>query len=204
MSSLILIRHGESQWNLENRFTGWVDVDLTAKGEEQAKEAGRRIRGRPVDLLFTSVLKRAVRTADLACATAGLLGLPTERDQALNERHYGKLQGLNKDEARKEFGEEQVHQWRRSYDVRPPEGESLKDTLARVEPYFHQKIRPALEKGKDVLVVAHGNSLRAMILMLERLSPEAILKVELNTGEPIVYDLGPDLKIQSKLVLSGV
>jgi 2,3-bisphosphoglycerate-dependent phosphoglycerate mutase len=203
MSQLILIRHGESQWNLENRFTGWVDVGLTPKGEAQAKDAGRRIRGRHVHLLFTSVLKRAIRTAEIACQEAGLKNLPTERDQALNERHYGDLQGLNKDEARKKWGEEQVHLWRRSYDIQPPGGESLKDTLIRVEPYFKTKIRPALEKGQDVLVVAHGNSLRALIMMLEKLTPEAILKVELGTGVPIIYDLGPDLKIKSKQVLDG-
>lgn len=203
MSQLILIRHGESQWNLENRFTGWVDVDLTPKGEEQAHQAGRRISGRHVDLLFTSVLKRAIRTADIVCNEAGLANLPTERDQALNERHYGDLQGLNKDEARKKWGEEQVHLWRRSYDIQPPGGESLKDTLARVRPYFENKIRPALEGGKDVLVVAHGNSLRAMIMMLEQLAPEAILKVELATGVPVVYELGPGLQIKSKQVLDG-
>ncbi len=203
MSILILVRHGESQWNLENRFTGWVDIDLTPKGEEQARQVGRRLKGQKVDLLFTSVLKRAIRTADLACAEAGFLALPTERDQALNERHYGDLQGLNKDEARKKFGEEQVHQWRRSYDVNPPGGESLKTTLDRVRPYFEAKIRPALEGGKNVLIVAHGNSLRALIMMLENLSPEQILKLELGTGVPIVYRLGYHLEVIEKQVLEG-
>lgn len=201
MSRLTLLRHGQSQWNLENRFTGWVDVDLTHVGEEEAKRAGHLLAGIPVDVLFTSVLKRAMRTADLACNAAGLVGVPTFRDQALNERHYGDLQGLNKAETAQQFGDDQVHIWRRSYDVPPPNGESLKDTQARVAPYYRQHIVPLLEQGKNVLIVAHGNSLRSIIMFVEHLSPEEILKTEIATGEPITYELDANLEVVSKTVL---
>lgn len=202
MAKLILLRHGQSVWNQENRFTGWVDVDLSEKGIEEAKRAGERLRSLPVDRVFTSVLKRAIDTAAIALKVAGKEGLPTERDQALNERHYGDLQGLDKDETRKQHGAEQVHLWRRSYDVAPPGGESLKDTCKRVLPYFHEKILPCLKKGENVLVAAHGNSLRALTMELERLSPEEIVKVEIATGVPIVYDIDEATgEVRSKEIL---
>jgi len=201
MSRLTLLRHGQSQWNLENRFTGWVDVDLTADGEAEALKAGHLLAGIPADVLFTSVLKRAMRTAEIACAAAGYNDLPTYRDEALNERHYGELQGLNKSETAQKYGDEQVHIWRRSYDVPPPNGESLKDTQARVEPYFQANIVPLLKQGKNVLVVAHGNSLRSIIMFVEHLSPDEILKTEIATGEPITYELDENLDVVSKTIL---
>jgi len=201
MAKLTLLRHGQSQWNLENRFTGWVDVDLSPKGEEEARRAGEHLKDVPVDVLFTSVLTRAIRTADLALEAAGKHNIPTKRDQALNERHYGDLQGLNKAETAAEHGDEQVHIWRRSYDVAPPNGESLKDTQERVAPYYNNEIVPLLKEGKDVLVVAHGNSLRALIMFVEHLSPEEILKTEVATGVPIVYELDKDLHVVSKTIL---
>ena len=200
-STLVLVRHGQSKWNLENRFTGWVDVDLTQAGEEEAKRAGHLLVGIPVDVLFTSVLKRAMRTAEIACKEAGHIDIPTHRDQALNERHYGDLQGLNKAETALKYGDDQVHIWRRSYDVPPPNGESLKDTQARVEPYYRDHIRPLLQQGKNVLIVAHGNSLRSVIMFVEHLSPEEILKTEIATGEPITYELDANLEVVSKTVL---
>lgn len=202
MSRLTLLRHGESQWNLENRFTGWVDVDLSPKGEQEAQRAGELLKEVPVDVVFTSVLQRAIRTAEITCAAAGHTGLPVHRDQALNERHYGDLQGLNKAETAEKYGAEQVHVWRRSYDVPPPNGESLKDTQARVAPYFREHIIPMLRQGKNVLVVAHGNSLRSLVMFVEHLSPEAILKTEIATGEPITYELDAELNVVSKTVLS--
>ncbi len=201
MSRLTLLRHGQSQWNLENRFTGWVDVDLTPDGEAEARRAGALLSDVPVDVLFTSVLKRAMRTAEIACAEAGLHDIPTHRDEALNERHYGDLQGLNKAETAQKFGDEQVHIWRRSFDVPPPNGESLKDTLARVEPYYREHIVPLLQQGKNVLVVAHGNSLRSLIMFVEHLSPEEILKTEIATGEPITYELDTNLDVINKTIL---
>lgn len=201
MSRLTLLRHGQSQWNLENRFTGWVDVDLTPDGEAEARRAGALLSDVPVDVLFTSVLKRAMRTAEIACAEAGLHDIPTHRDEALNERHYGDLQGLNKAETAQKYGDEQVHIWRRSFDVPPPNGESLKDTLARVEPYYREHIVPLLQQGKNVLVVAHGNSLRSLIMFVEHLSPEEILKTEIATGEPITYELDTNLDVINKTIL---
>jgi 2,3-bisphosphoglycerate-dependent phosphoglycerate mutase len=201
MSRLTLVRHGESQWNLENRFTGWVDVDLSPKGEQEAKAAGAIIKGVPVDVLFTSVLTRAIRTADIALAEAGISNLPVHRDQALNERHYGDLQGLNKAETAEKFGSDKVHEWRRSYDIPPPNGESLTDTQARVAPYYEQEIVPLLKAGKNVLVVAHGNSLRALVMFVEHLTPEQILKTEIATGVPITYELDKDLNVVSKNIL---
>ncbi len=201
MARLTLVRHGESQWNLENRFTGWVDVDLSPKGEAEAAAAGRVLRDVPVDVLFTSVLTRAKRTAEIACAEAGITDVPVHRSEALNERHYGDLQGLNKAETAERFGAEQVHVWRRSYDVPPPNGESLKDTQARVAPYYQDRIVPLLRDGKNVLVVAHGNSLRALVMFVEHLSPEEILKTEIATGVPITYDLDKDLNVVSKTIL---
>jgi 2,3-bisphosphoglycerate-dependent phosphoglycerate mutase len=198
MPKLVLIRHGQSQWNLENKFTGWIDIPLSPQGEEEAREAGKKIKGMKFDKVFTSVLQRAIRTYEIAAQVAGLDHLPVEKDKALNERMYGDLQGLNKDEMRKKFGAEQVHIWRRSYDVAPPGGESLKDTADRVLPYYHQKIEPELKAGKNILVVAHGNSLRALVKHLDKLSGEEIVKVEIPTGVPIVYELDEKLNVLSK------
>jgi 2,3-bisphosphoglycerate-dependent phosphoglycerate mutase len=198
MPQLILLRHGQSQWNLENRFTGWVDVDLSDTGREEARSAGERLKGAAIDRVFTSVLQRAEKTAAIALQAAGITGVPVERDAALNERHYGELQGLDKAETAKKYGDEQVRLWRRSYDVQPPGGESLKDTVARVMPYWRTKILPVLQQGQSVLVVAHGNSLRALTKELEALSDEQILKVEIATGLPIVYELDASGAVLSK------
>jgi 2,3-bisphosphoglycerate-dependent phosphoglycerate mutase len=198
MADLILLRHGQSQWNLENRFTGWVDVPLSERGIAEARAAGSKLRGRRIDRLYTSVLQRAIDTADLALEEAGITGIPTVRDAALNERMYGDLQGKDKDEARREFGEEQVKLWRRSYDVRPPGGESLADTAARVLPYWEAAIRPALVAGRNVLVAAHGNSLRALAMHLEGLTQQQVLALEIPTGAPILYDIGPDGRMRTK------
>lgn len=203
MARLTLLRHGESQWNLENRFTGWVDVDLSPKGEAEARRAGKLLRDLPIDVVFTSILTRAIRTADLALEESQKTGLPIHRDQALNERHYGELQGLNKTETAERYGAEQVHVWRRSYDVPPPGGESLADTRARVAPYYESQIAPLLRQHVNVLVVAHGNSLRSLIMILENLSPEEILKTEIATAVPITYELDADLHVISKSVLSS-
>ena len=189
MATLILLRHGQSLWNLQNRFTGWVDVDLSEQGIQEAQQAGEKLKKVKVDRLYTSVLMRAEKTAAIALECAGQSDVPKVRDAALNERHYGALQGLNKDETREKYGKEQVHQWRRSYRVNPPEGESLADTCERVLPYFKKEIRPHLEGNETVLVAAHGNSLRALIKELEQLSEEAIVKVEVPTGVPLVYTL---------------
>jgi len=198
MGQLVLIRHGQSQWNLENRFTGWIDIPLSPKGEEEAKSAGEKLKGMNFNHAFTSVLQRAIKTYAIAAQTAGFNNLVAERDEALNERMYGDLQGLNKDECREKFGAEQVHIWRRSYDIQPPGGESLKDTAERVLPYYYKRIEPMLKEGKNILIVAHGNSLRALIMHLEKLSGEAIVKVEIPTGVPILYDLDENLNIISK------
>jgi 2,3-bisphosphoglycerate-dependent phosphoglycerate mutase len=202
---LVLVRHGQSEWNLKNLFTGWKDVDLTEKGVEEARAAGRKLKaqGLRFDVAFTSSLKRAQRTLDLMLEEMGQSGLPIIRDQALNERDYGDLVGLNKDDARKKWGEEQVHIWRRSYDVAPPGGESLRDTLARALPYYVQEILPRVLRGERVLISAHGNSLRALIMVLERLTPEQILRRELGTGVPIVYGLNADSTVASQLDLAA-
>ena len=191
---LVLVRHGQSEWNLKNLFTGWKDPDLTELGIAEAHEAGQKLKARGLgfDKAYTSVLVRAQHTLRLILDELGQPDLPTIRDQALNERDYGELTGLNKDDARKRWGEEQVHVWRRSYDVPPPGGESLKDTLARALPYYMKMIQPDVLTGKRVLVVAHGNSLRSLIMAIEGLSPEEILKRELATGVPVVYRLGAD------------
>jgi 2,3-bisphosphoglycerate-dependent phosphoglycerate mutase len=192
MPDLILLRHGQSQWNLENRFTGWVDVPLSPKGEAEARAAGAKLRGRKIDKLYTSVLDRATETARIALAEAGMPSLPTERDAALNERMYGDLQGLDKADAARRFGADQVKLWRRSYDVRPPGGESLADTAARVLPYWERRILPDLRAGRNVLVVAHGNSLRALVMHLDGLTPAQVLELEIPTGVPLLYEIAPD------------
>ncbi|MFK8253726.1 2,3-bisphosphoglycerate-dependent phosphoglycerate mutase [Ancylobacter terrae] len=202
---LVLVRHGQSEWNLKNLFTGWRDPDLTPLGVEEAKAAGRRLKadGYQFDVAFTSALSRAQKTLDLALAEMGQTGLPIIRDQALNERNYGDLNGLNKDDARAKWGEEQVHVWRRSYDVPPPGGESLKDTIARALPYYVTEILPRVLRGERVLVAAHGNSLRALIMVLEKHSPESIMKRELATGVPVIYRLNADSTVASKIDLAG-
>jgi 2,3-bisphosphoglycerate-dependent phosphoglycerate mutase len=202
---LVLVRHGQSEWNLKNLFTGWKDVDLTDVGVNEAREAGRKLKaqGLSFDVGFTSALKRAQRTLDLILGEMGTPGIPIMRDPALNERHYGDLVGMNKDDARKKWGEEQVLQWRRSYDIQPPGGESLKDTVARTLPYFIQEILPRVLRGERTIVAAHGNSLRALVMVLERLSPESILKRELATGVPIVYHLNADSTVASQVDLSA-
>lgn len=203
MGQLVLLRHGESQWNLENRFTGWVDVPLSPKGEEEARQAGEKLKAAGIrfDMAFTSVLQRAIHTMDITLDVLGQRNIPIEKDQALNERHYGDLQGLNKAETAKKFGDEQVHIWRRSYDVAPPGGESLKDTAARTLPYFDEKILPEVKSGKTVLVAAHGNSLRSIVMHLDQLSKEQVLELNLGTGVPIVYEIDGEGKVQKKQVL---
>jgi 2,3-bisphosphoglycerate-dependent phosphoglycerate mutase len=198
MPQLVLIRHGQSEWNLENKFTGWIDIPLSPKGEEEARKAGEKIKGFKFDKVYTSVLQRAIKTYELAAEAAGFNGLPVEKDKALNERMYGDLQGLNKDDMREKFGAEQVHIWRRSFDVAPPNGESLKDTAARVLPYWHSRIEPDLKAGKNILIVAHGNSLRALIMHLDNLTGEEIVKLEIPTGEPILYEFDKNMKVVEK------
>lgn len=195
MGQLVLIRHGESQWNLENRFTGWVDVPLTPKGEQEARDAGMKLRAFRFDCAFTSVLVRAKETLRLVLEEIGQTTIPIEENQALNERMYGELQGLNKTETAQKYGDHQVKIWRRSYDVPPPGGESLKDTAERVLPYFESRIRPALLENRTVLVVAHGNSLRALVMQLEHLSKEAVLELNIPTGAPLWYELDASGKI---------
>ena len=201
---LVLVRHGQSEWNLKNLFTGWKDPDLSEKGVAEAHAAGQKLKakGLTFDVAYTSALIRAQHTLTLMLEELGQPGLPTTRDQALNERDYGELTGLNKDDARKKWGEDQVHVWRRSYDVAPPGGESLKDTLARALPYYMKLIQPDVLSGKRVLVSAHGNSLRALIMAIEGLTPEQILKRELDTGVPVVYRLGADSRPISVEVLA--
>ncbi len=189
MKHVVLIRHGESQWNLENRFTGWVDVPLSLKGEQEAREAGEKLRAFRFDQAFTSVLTRAIRTLEIVLDVIGQPGLPVEQNQALNERMYGELQGLNKTETVEKYGEAQVKLWRRSYDVRPPGGESLQDTADRVLPYYRERLWPRLAKGETLLVVAHGNSLRALVMHLDRLSREEVLELNIPTGAPLLYEL---------------
>ena len=224
---LVLLRHGESVWNKENRFTGWTDVDLSEKGVKEAENAGKLLKdkGYIFDVSFTSILKRANRTLEIVLKEMNL-NIPVYYSYRLNERHYGALQGLNKDEMRKKFGDEQVHIWRRSYDVRPPElskdderypgndpkykdltpeelplTECLKDTLERVLPYYNNEIKKHLENKENVLVVAHGNSLRSIIKYLENVSDEDIMNVEIPTGIPYVYELDDNLTIKEKYFL---
>jgi len=204
--TLILVRHGQSEWNLKNLFTGWKDPGLTELGVEEAMIGGKALAetGLRFDIAFTSVLKRAQKTLDIILEETGQTGVSIIRDQALNERDYGDLAGLNKDDARKKWGDEQVHIWRRSYDVPPPGGESLKDTGARVWPYYMIEILPRVLSGQIVLVVAHGNSLRSLVMVLDRLSREEVLKLNLATGVPIVYRLNPDSTVASKVVLGDM
>jgi 2,3-bisphosphoglycerate-dependent phosphoglycerate mutase len=203
--TLVLVRHGQSEWNLKNLFTGWKDPALTEKGIGEARAAGQRLKakGLTFDICFTSALSRAQNTLKLILEEMGQTGLPETRDQALNERDYGELTGLNKDDARAKWGEEQVHIWRRSYDVPPRGGESLKDTLARSLPYYVHTIQPHVLDGKTVLVAAHGNSLRSLIMAIEGLTPEQILKRELETGVPTVYVLNANSTPKSVEVLSA-
>lgn len=197
---LVLVRHGESEWNRKNLFTGWRDPDITEKGVAEAHRAGRFLleKGLHFDLAYSSVLKRANRTLDIILAELGQTGLDVIRDQALNERDYGELSGLNKDEARQKWGEEQVLIWRRSYDIAPPGGESLKDTAARVLPFYKRRIWPEVRLGKNVIVAAHGNSIRALIMYLEELTAKQILEREVATGAPIVYKLTSHGHVQER------
>jgi 2,3-bisphosphoglycerate-dependent phosphoglycerate mutase len=202
---LVLVRHGQSDWNLKNLFTGWRDVDLSEKGVAEAREAGRKLKAQGIkfDVAFTSALKRAQRTLDLMLTELDQTTIPIFKDQALNERDYGDLVGLNKDDARKKWGEEQVHIWRRSYDVAPPGGESLKDTLARALPYYVTDILPRVLRGERVLVAAHGNSLRALVMVLDKHTPDSITKLNLDTGVPMIYRLNADSTVASKLDLTA-
>ena len=201
---LVLVRHGQSEWNLKNLFTGWKDPGLTPQGIAEAHAAGKKLqaKGLRFDIAYTSALTRAQHTLTIMLHELGQAELQTVKDQALNERDYGELTGLNKDDARKKWGEEQVHIWRRSYDVAPPGGESLKDTLARSLPYYMYHIQPLVLAGKHVLVSAHGNSIRSLIMAIEGLTPEQILKRELDTGVPVVYRLGADSRPVSVEVLA--
>ena len=188
MAKLVLLRHGESQWNLENRFTGWVGGPLSAKDEQEARAAGQKLAGTKFDRSYTSVLKRAIDTLAIVLEGIGQTGIPIETDKALNERMYGELQGLSKAETAQKYGEQQVKIWRRSYDVPPPGGESLKDTADRVLPYYEQHIRPQILAGRNILIAAHGNSLRALVMQLDKLSKEAVLELNIPTGAPLLYE----------------
>ena len=221
MKKLVLIRHGESAWNLENRFTGWVDVDLTETGANQAIEAGKRLKeaGFKFDVAYTSVLRRAIKTLWYVQETMDLMWIPTIHSWRLNERHYGALAGLDKSETAKKYGDEQVHIWRRSYDIRPPEldlsdernshkdpryvklkpdeiprGECLKDTVARVLPLWNESIAPAIQAGKSVIIAAHGNSIRALVKYLDQVSDDDIMEINIPNGAPLVYELDDNLK----------
>ena len=202
---LVLVRHGESEWNRLNMFTGWQDVDLTEEGVAEAHRAGAMLKaeGAHVDLAFTSLLKRAQNTLKIILSELDQDKLPIVFDAALNERHYGDLVGLNKDEARERWGEEQVHLWQRSYDIAPPGGESLKDTAARVLPFYTKRIVPELQAGKNVILVAHGNSLRSLVMQLDRLSPEQVKELTISTGMPLIYRLRPDGTVAEKRDLAA-
>ncbi|WP_137134947.1 2,3-bisphosphoglycerate-dependent phosphoglycerate mutase [Rhizobium sp. FKY42] len=204
--TLVLVRHGQSDWNLKNLFTGWKDPELTELGVQEATAGGQALAetGIKFDIAFTSELRRAQETCRIVLEQVGQSGLETIRDLALNERDYGDLSGLNKDDARAKWGEEQVHIWRRSYDIPPPGGESLRDTGARVWPYYLTEILPRVLKGQTVLVAAHGNSLRSLVMVLDRLSKEKILKLNLATGVPMVYKLNADSTVASKDVLGDM
>ena len=202
-STLVLVRHGQSEWNAKNLFTGWKDPGLTEAGIAEAHKAGRSLKaeGLVFDLAFTSVLVRAQHTLDIMLQELGQTDLEIRRDQALNERDYGSLSGLNKDDAREKWGEEQVHIWRRSFDIPPPDGESLKDTAERTLPYYDSDIVPELKAGKTVIVAAHGNSLRSLVMRLDKLTADEIVRVEIATGVPIIYSLDGDGSVLSKRIL---
>ena len=204
MSRLVLVRHGQSEWNEKNLFTGWRDPGLTQQGIGEAKAAGIALKagGMRFDLAFTSNLQRAQKTLSLLLAEQGQTDLAVTRNEALNERDYGDLAGLNKDDAREKWGAEQVHIWRRSFDTPPPGGESLKDTAARVVPYYEAEILPLIRAGKDILIAAHGNSLRALVMRLEGLSPAQILDVNIGTGVPYIYDMDEDGAVIGKDILT--
>ena len=195
MAILVIFRHGQSTWNLENKFTGWVDVDLTEKGIQEAKNAGEKLKPFKFDLAYASDLKRAQNTLKLALEISNQANVPTKYNKALNERMYGDLQGLDKTETAQKFGEDQVKIWRRSYDIAPPNGESLKDTADRVIPYFKAEIEPKLKEGKNIVIAAHGNSLRALIMYLENLTPQQILEFEIGTAVPRCYELDANLQV---------
>jgi len=197
MAQLIIFRHGQSEWNLANKFTGWVDVELSPKGVEEAIHAGIKLKGYHFDYAYASALKRAQNTLTEALKASGHPPLAPVYNAALNERMYGDLQGLDKAETAKKYGDEQVKIWRRSFDIAPPNGESLKDTAARVIPYFESEIAPKLKSGKNVVVAAHGNSLRALIMHLEKMSPQQILEFEIGTAQPRLYELSNTLEIVS-------
>jgi 2,3-bisphosphoglycerate-dependent phosphoglycerate mutase len=203
--TLVLVRHGQSNWNLKNLFTGWRDPPLSEQGIRESREAGQKLRALNLkfDIAFTSALKRAQQTLELMLKELGQQTIEAIKDKALNERDYGELSGLNKAEATKKFGAEQIHIWRRSFDIAPPGGESLKDTAARVLPYYHKHILPLLKQGKHVLVSAHGNSLRALVMELENLSPIEIVKRELATGAPLIYRLDEEGKVIDKRDLAA-
>ena len=199
-ASLVLVRHGQSEWNEKNLFTGWKDPGLTAKGVEEAKSAGIQLRteGFQFDVMFTSDLLRAQKTGEIILKELGVTNLPVVKNQALNERNYGDLSGLNKDEAREKWGDEQVHIWRRSFDTPPPGGESLKGTAERVLPYFKKEILPQLLEGKNILIAAHGNSLRSLVMELDQLTKEQVVKLEIATGDPIYYEITSSGKVIKK------
>jgi 2,3-bisphosphoglycerate-dependent phosphoglycerate mutase len=201
--NLILVRHGQSEWNAKNLFTGWKDPGLTDQGVSEAKNAGKLILEQKIefDVMYTSMLSRAQKTGDIILGILNHKEIPIIKNEALNERHYGSLAGLNKDDARKKWGEEQVHIWRRSFDMPPPEGESLKDTADRVLPYFETEIMPKVISGSSILIAAHGNSLRALIMKLDSISPEDIVKLEIPTGAPIQYEFTADGDVGKKINL---
>ena len=198
--NLILVRHGQSEWNAKNLFTGWKDPGLTDQGVSEAKNAGKLILEQNIefDAMYTSMLLRAQKTGDIILGILNHKEIPIIKNEALNERHYGSLAGLNKDDARKKWGDEQVHIWRRSFDMPPPDGESLKDTAERVLPYFETEIMPKVISGSSILIAAHGNSLRALIMKLDSISPEDIVKLEIPTGAPIQYEFTPDGIVDKK------
>jgi 2,3-bisphosphoglycerate-dependent phosphoglycerate mutase len=201
MGKLILLRHGESEWNSENRFTGWIDIGLTEKGKKEAFEAGKLLTDIPIDYAFTSVLRRAIDTLTEALRGADQELVPIAKDAALNERMYGDLQGLNKAETAEKFGAAQVKLWRRSYDIAPPNGESLKNTAARTLPYFEREIMPLVKEDKNVVVSAHGNSLRAIVMDLDKLTKEEVIELNIPNAVPIVYEIDKEGKIVSKVML---
>ena len=204
MSRLVLVRHGQSEWNEKNLFTGWRDPDLTAQGVDEACRAGAALKGADMtfDLGFTSLLQRAQKTCALLLEHQGQTDLPVTRHEELNERDYGDLSGLNKDDAREKWGEEQVHIWRRSFDIPPPGGESLKDTADRVLPFFNTAIMPLIKQEKDILIAAHGNSLRALVMQLDGLGADEIIGVNIGTGEPYCYEMRADGTVADKRIIT--